>query len=66
MAHDQAGEADAAIPAPLAQGATWRENARLTPASGAGEVDEAMLDVGANQPDAQFISDVEALSSLRQ
>jgi hypothetical protein len=35
-------------------------------ASGAGEVDEAMLDVGANQLDAQFISDVEALSALRQ
>jgi hypothetical protein len=35
-------------------------------ASGAGEVDEAMLDVGANQLDAQLISDVEALSALRQ
>ena len=56
----------AAIPATLGQGPLWEENARSTLASGAGEVDEAMLDVGANQLDAQFISDVEALSALRQ
>ena len=56
----------AAVPAPLAQRPLWEESARSTLASGAGEVDEAMLDVGANQLDAQFISDVEALRALRQ
>jgi len=66
MAHDQAGEADRGDSSALRPGPFWEEKARSTLASGAGEVDEAMLDVGANQLDAQFISDVEALSALRQ
>ena len=66
-AHDQAGEADRGdFQRPSPRGPVGEENAGLTLASGAGEVDEAMLDVGANQLDAQFISDVEALSALRQ
>jgi hypothetical protein len=56
----------APIPALFGQGWLWEENAGSILASGAGEVDETMLDVGANQLDAQFISDVEALSALRQ
>lgn len=66
MAHEQAGEADRGDSSALRPGAALGGECPSTLASGAGEVDEAMLDVGANQLDAQFISDVEALSALRQ
>jgi len=47
-------------------GGTVFEVAPKTGPLGAGEVDKSMLNIGANQFDAEFVSDVEALCALRQ